>query len=333
MSEGKRQINVLQAGRALAALSVVFHHATLAIHSYSGRFTGDSFFESGYLGVDFFFVLSGFIIYHSIPGKTVGEYAAHRVRRVYLPYLPVGLGMALLYTFVPQFSAVQRDWSWFTSLTLFPLQADTALSVAWTLKHEMLFYAVFALLYFTRTLLSGLTLWTVAIVAFASMGWNGGIPFALINLEFIMGIALCAAVKRGWGHWSLAVAAVLPFGAWLALGADRAYSVMVGASLALVLPPIIRAEREGKIHVPSWLLFLGAASYAIYLVHGVAVSVTIRALHTAPILAQVLGLVASGSIAGIGYYYWVERRIMHAAKTLGRLRRGSQREEIAGVAL
>ena len=91
-------IGTLQGGRGLAALGVVLHHAGLAAGAFAGPFLGQSLLNLGYLGVDFFFVLSGFIIYHSTAdrGRSLGQYSVARFRRVYLPYWPDGVGMALL---------------------------------------------------------------------------------------------------------------------------------------------------------------------------------------------------------------------------------------------
>src|SRR5689334_3783110 len=138
-----KTIQSLQAGRGLAAFYVVLHHADLAAASFGASRTHVAFFANGYLGVDFFFVLSGFIIYQSTVGwqRTASDYAVARFRRVYLPYLPIGIGIALLYAMDPSLSEGNRSWSWLPTLTLLPVSSDTALSVAWTLKHEILFYS------------------------------------------------------------------------------------------------------------------------------------------------------------------------------------------------
>jgi len=54
--------NSLQIGRAVAALLVVLHHATLGSRQFYDEAFG-GFWGFGNIGVDFFFVLSGFIIY------------------------------------------------------------------------------------------------------------------------------------------------------------------------------------------------------------------------------------------------------------------------------
>jgi peptidoglycan/LPS O-acetylase OafA/YrhL len=65
VSSRSATIECLQAGRGIAATAVVIHHASLAARDVGGPFAGQRWLELGYLGVDFFFVLSGFIIYPS----------------------------------------------------------------------------------------------------------------------------------------------------------------------------------------------------------------------------------------------------------------------------
>jgi len=58
-----RSLRTLQAGRAFAALAVLFFHTniTLSFPKYLGREIAPAF-SSGYSGVHFFFVLSGFVV-------------------------------------------------------------------------------------------------------------------------------------------------------------------------------------------------------------------------------------------------------------------------------
>ena len=80
-ADSGRVINVLQAGRGLAALAVVMLHSSVAARDFGGVHTAP--LEYGYLGVDFFFVLSGFIIFHSTAGRdrTIKQYATARFRQ------------------------------------------------------------------------------------------------------------------------------------------------------------------------------------------------------------------------------------------------------------
>jgi exopolysaccharide production protein ExoZ len=161
-------ITSLQVFRGIAALAVVIHHAVLSTDAFVGVLPPqvDSFLRMGYLGVDFFFVLSGFIIMYAHlddrpSGLAVRRYAFKRLVRIFPPYLPLSIGMIALYAALPGFSASGgREFSWVSSLLLLPADQPPALSVAWTLVHEMQFYTVFLLFFLSRRLLvAGLLLW------------------------------------------------------------------------------------------------------------------------------------------------------------------------------
>src|SRR5689334_14287783 len=177
-----KQINTLQYCRAVAALAVLFAHAMIATAAFVAPPPGviQTLAMKGFLGVDFFFVLSGFIIMHAHmdDARTAGaamRYAIKRLRRIYIPYLPVSIGLIVLYLLVPTVSRGNRDWGMLTSLTLFPTSHPPALVVAWTLSHEILFYSLFLVRYFSRHGTAFVLAWAVGIAAAAAHGRSHGI--------------------------------------------------------------------------------------------------------------------------------------------------------------
>jgi exopolysaccharide production protein ExoZ len=104
-----RPLNTLQAGRAGASLAVLLFHtnAILSLSKYLGR---DVFplFKSGASGVQFFFVLSGFVILlvHEKdvgnPAK-IGEFLWKRFRRIYPPFWIGLLIITPVYFLIPSF--------------------------------------------------------------------------------------------------------------------------------------------------------------------------------------------------------------------------------------
>lgn len=304
----RRSIDSLQAGRGLAALAVVIHHSNLAARDFGGQ--GFNLLDYGYLGVDFFFVLSGFIIFHSTVGtnKKLSDYSRARFRRIFYPYWPVGIGIALLYTLLPTLSAGDRSWSWLPTLTLVPVDSHPSLSVAWTLQHEILFYLLFGAAYFRGLLWTVLIIWA-ALIASALFAGISTTALQLINLEFMFGILAAVATRNGKAPlWMLAIS-VLCFSLWIVLGANRDLSFLFGLGIAFLIPPMVSAEWRGRVSVPTWLVFLGAASYSLYLVHPLFTPVAGRLLRGHPVGILALGI--AGSLAfGIAYHLIIERPLL-----------------------
>jgi peptidoglycan/LPS O-acetylase OafA/YrhL len=306
-----KTINSLQAGRGIAALAVVVHHSALAAHDFGGA--SWPLLSYGWLGVDFFFVLSGFIIFHSTVGrkKTFANYALARFRRIYLPYWPVGVGIALLYVALPQVSAGDHLWSWFPTLTLLPVSSGTALVVAWTLKHEILFYILFGLAYFSGFLWPALIIWAVTIGVGTALGSNL-VPFMAINFEFLFGILAAVYARNGRHSPKMLIGTVLCVVLWLFLGADRNLSFLVGLGIAFAIPPMVGAEWRGRFSVPTTLIFLGAASYSLYLTHPLFTPIAGRALRGSPWTILIAGILGSLVLA-IVYHLAIEIPLMRRA--------------------
>lgn len=312
-----KTIYVLQAGRALAALAVVAHHAAASAETFSGDLPAwlKVLTDRGYLGVDFFFVLSGFIISYvnRQEGPWFRQYASSRSERIFVPYLPIGIAIALAYTLVPNLSAGDRDWSWIASLTLLPV-GQPALIVAWTLQFEVAFYLIFALAKFLGRPISIVAMWAAAMILLAVIDPELG-PVALsITVEFLFGMLAVEAVSRK-------VPAVVPALACFAAYYFIPQREIFGAAMAFLVVALVRAEHAGRLSTPAWLVFLGAASYSIYLIHNPVAALTARFFDHwfwGFAVAAVLG-----TLGGVAYHMLIERPLLRRVK-LYRTRRDTR---------
>ncbi len=333
-------IRSIQAARGVAALLVLLFHASQSIFALPKYFGGMPFgdaFGFGHAGVDFFFVLSGFIIAHA-HRDDVGhperwrKYAWKRIRRIYPPYWVIPLLILPVFFAVPSWGDghERQPWVIASSLLLLPRAKPPVLGVAWFLCYEVLFYALFlSFLVGRRTGLAVFTIWGALTIALhARFAFPGAFLLNLHNLQFAMGMIVAAVHSRARVPYARAIAvagAAAFFGAgavevctrWLG---ESSLQMAYGASSAVLVLGLAEAERAGRLRVPEGMVFLGAASYSIYLAHIPALSLIAKVAvrlglpNAMPHRAAFVLISVAATAACIGYYLVVERPLLRLPK-------------------
>jgi peptidoglycan/LPS O-acetylase OafA/YrhL len=101
----------------------------------------------GSLGVQFFFLISGFVICMSSWGRSVGGFFRSRVSRLYPAYWVAIVLVTAAACALPVVVEPLRSDQLLLNLTMLqqPMGADRVLGVCWTLWVELRFYVLFAL--------------------------------------------------------------------------------------------------------------------------------------------------------------------------------------------
>jgi peptidoglycan/LPS O-acetylase OafA/YrhL len=282
----------IEGARGIAALSVALMHAAnlMNVPHFSNHVGMAGVFSFGYVGVDFFFVLSGFIItyvHFADIGQagSVPRYLWRRFSRIYPIYwtiLILAIGTTALGRLAlgkdPGIGLGVADIP--STVLLLMTGEPKFVGVAWTLQFEVMFYLSFCLLLVNaRAGTAVFAAWAVAVLVQSSGMVDLKLPASLGNahcLQFLLGVATGAAARRyqfGASHLALAaavaalaVAAVLE--TWVLPGRHSALGrLMLGVASAALLAVLCGLERQRAIRTPGWLVFMGSTSYSIYLGH------------------------------------------------------------------
>ena len=330
-----QKLDTLQAGRAFACLAVVLFHAndTLALPKYLGHDVA-TLCRAGSSGVQFFFVLSGFVILLAHlkdlghPGQ-LRNFAWKRFRRLYPPLWPVLLALVPIFFLVPSFGkgGERSPLSIVLAFLIAPAPYDRLLTPEWTLRHEVVFYFVFAAVIWNRKF--GFALLSLWLLLSALLPWHyPGFPsnsfFAVNHLLFGMGMVACFVYRKRevnlWKAYTLTLLGILVFTVAWVLRAWRPTQLLwpldlcFGAGAALLILGLAILERREHLIVPAFLTFLGEASYSIYLTHAPIISLCAKLLLHAkgglPSLAVLFLVSIVGVVVGILFHLWVERPLL-----------------------
>lgn len=307
---GSSRLRALDGLRLLAALMVAAYHFGGRNGEISQAWGGSPahqfpsaapLFAYGCLGVQIFFVISGFVICLSGWGRTLRAFVASRVSRLYPAYWAAILLVTAVFALPWVAYKALPPSEVLTNLTMLqqPLGVDRVLGVCWTLWAEMRFYALFALCVVLPGATRGRVVlfcagWTLA----AALAQTAHEPFLDTVLMpeyapfFIGGIGLYLLHRYG-ARDPIAWAIVLV--SWL-IGQHYAverlwhspsvtafsYRSTTGIIAVITLGfALVAAVALGKLHWANWrwLTVAGALTYPFYLVHEHLGWVVVRALH------------------------------------------------------
>jgi exopolysaccharide production protein ExoZ len=290
----KQQLNSLQLYRGIASVLVVLHHANIILDRELQQDGSFKIFHFGWIGVDFFFVLSGFIIFYIHQSdlgqpRRFGSFIFKRFLRVYPLYWIILLSKVSISLFgAKNIAAHQNNLTEFIrAFLLVPQEAanlDNFIGVSWTLTYEVFFYLLFGVLILLKPKIgrSIIVIWTVGLL----LGLFNFLPtqesfllnfiFSARNLEFIFGcLAAYTILNYQYKHGIFLVYSALGMLILAILNTEYHGSNVSGVSPAIaygipfsiLIVGTVWIEKNISLKIPSILLYLGNASYSIYLTH------------------------------------------------------------------
>jgi peptidoglycan/LPS O-acetylase OafA/YrhL len=318
-----QELNTLTGIRALLAWWVTFYHLTIPELGIFSLGLVDPLRAKGYLGVDGFFILSGFIIAHVYrerfnhprPGEFT-RFLVARIARVYPLHLTMLLAVALLLIAATAFAGyVPRQPERFSvrefALHLLLLHgwgfsSNLAWNFpSWSVSAEWFAYLAFPVVH-QLVLRDGsprraglvAVLAVAGLAAFEQLGPNGSLSytyeFALLRIgfEFVLGAALLMLAQpmllsvpyRGRTLRPHALLALAGAAACTVIDLpDAACVACLAAAIFFLAHP---GDLLGQLLATRPFVYGGETSYAVYMTHALVQTAGLQAVRGAPWLGQ-----------------------------------------------
>ncbi|WP_138497557.1 acyltransferase family protein [Nostoc sp. PA-18-2419] len=290
-----KKLNLLQVYRGVAAILVVLCHANHILTREFNKNTLLQIFHFGWIGVDFFFVLSGFIIFYihqydiGKPNK-LKSFIVKRFIRIYPLYWIILASKILVSIFTISKNAIYQPGAdeIIKAFLLLPqdrsILENNFIGVSWTLSYEIFFYCLFALLilFNTKIFQPIIFIWIVGII----ISFLNGLPgenlilmfiFDEHNLEFVLGCLAAYIISKFRFKFKklliytsifILILSVIntKYGEYDVSGISSL--IAYGIPFTFLIIGSVYLEMSSKINIPLILIYIGNASYSIYLTHG-----------------------------------------------------------------
>lgn len=303
MTTEKGKLDWVQALRGIAALLVVLCHARDYLIGTENFSFAESILLPGAMGVDLFFIISGFIMVYSTRNADgsityAKEFLIKRFSRIWPTYTVITILWAVSISGLAYFSNIDNLIIFLKSIFFIPVKEfaplyfDPIIPIGWTLNFEIYFYAIFgASLLFKKLRLLAMLCWialTVIALPMATRDLSPN-PFTFymftpnylnlmanpIILEFVAGAIIGyiyindrILIKSKTIATNLILVSV-GFVIWYNYsGAGNLHGITKwGGSLCLLVLCIAIASKSMHIKIPKSLIWLGKVSFSLYLTH------------------------------------------------------------------
>ncbi|BAZ32372.1 acyltransferase 3 [Cylindrospermum sp. NIES-4074] len=349
----RKKLNILQIFRGIAAILVLLVHGNALFKINLKQNFIFNIFTFGFAGVDFFFVLSGFIIFY-IHQNDIGkkyrfkDFIFKRFLRVYPIYWVI---------LIPRLLFAGKEINFLiclSSFTLFPYPSPPIVNVSWTLSYEIFFYLIFSLFilngfkYLSPLIITWISLiciyWSLHSVNILTIPLDNILLqfiFSGHHLEFVFG---CLAayilnkyrVRQGTLILTLGIVLFLIsaiFNVYLLKTIANPHSIDInisehvvpmnrfpffyyGIPSMLIIIGAVALDLNKEIRVPNILIYLGDASYSIYLVHASVINIStnlIAKMHLEQMFQSDISKIAIlliALIAGCIFHSYIEQPLL-----------------------
>jgi peptidoglycan/LPS O-acetylase OafA/YrhL len=283
-----QRLGLLDYGRFLAAIFVVLYHYTFNGIA-NGKITSIThindvidFSKYGYLGVELFFMISGYVIFYSAQNSSAAKFAVSRAIRLYPAYW-----VALILTSVV-------TWFWgndlmtvsipqvVINLTMFQsyLGYGHVDGVYWTLVYEVMFYAAVFLLLLCgmQNSLNTIFIYWPIVMAIALLLGLKNIPYLSGYYCYFAAGSLFALIKQK-ADWRSTVSLIVAFLLCIAFSSGKAASLTISKNvfhseyvitfiitMFFVFFLLLNTKTSASLKLPM-ATTLGAMTYPVYLIH------------------------------------------------------------------
>ena len=332
--DDQHRFRTLDGFRALAILLVIGFHYFVRwtppdnctnLYPYGSAFSGFPMFRYGYLGVQIFFIISGFVITMTLfRSRSIGDFARKRFARLFPTML---LCSALTFSFLHLFphSAFQIPWrNFLPSLTFIdPIiwrkivgpSVGPIDGVYWSLFVEVKFYFWAAVLFFglrRRNFFEGVLVGFALLISLTASMYLLHLQHQWL-LEFVFAAPYLPWFVSGIGFYALHSTPKSRLG-WLLLGESVA-ALLISSSKSGTLTVNVSALMLGyamfmaMLYRPAWVRWfasrpiaaVGMASYSLYLLHQEVGVALLQSISRASWLQgnPWLGLLSAGALAAL----------------------------------
>ncbi|OAT23965.1 exopolysaccharide production protein [Buttiauxella gaviniae ATCC 51604] len=336
----KNELKSIQVLRALAVILVVMFHF---------RFDADAIitnsqvvFANGSIGVDLFFVISGFIIYYVTDNNKHGVHESivfiiKRISRVAPPYYIISVLFAYFYT--GDYSDLFNSFL-FLPKTIYeaPFFGYPSLVVGWSLNYEMYFYIATAV---GISILSKirwpiiLSLMMAPIICMALYYGNISLSSAFIYttkypylsmisnpiiIDFALGVFCGWMTKKDYclsDKFVVTMSILIFMIVYIGISRSEHGPIVWGAASLLITFSFVELEKRKLIYLPKTMIYIGNISFSIYLIHIPALKIILYIFNTyTPTFNMTLrpeclflSALLLTAIMSLGYHYIVEKTL------------------------